>query len=140
MYKVSGRVKFGLTLSLVTTLLWGLLPIALKDVLAAMDPYTITFYRFLSSGIVLLLWLSVRGGLPVQRQFNAGVLVIILIAAFGLIVNYGAYLIGLELLEPKAAQVLIQLAPFLLLIGGVVFFKEAFSYQQGLGRSLYSLG
>lgn len=130
----------GLSLALLTTLLWGLLPIALKDVLVVMDPYTITFYRFLSSGLILLVWLGARKGMPSKRQFVGWGPILLIVACLGLSLNYGGYLVGLELLEPKTAQVLIQLAPFLLLVGSVWLFKESFSYLQSLGALALVIG
>ena len=41
--------------------------------------------------------------------------------------NYLLYIWGLDHITPGAAQILIQLAPLLLLIGSVVIFKERFS-------------
>ncbi len=140
MHAVSGRFWLGLSLALVTTFLWGLLPIALKDVLVVMDPYTITFYRFFSSGVLLLIWLAARKGLPRRKQFIGWTPLVLLASACGLTLNYGGYLTGLDLLEPKAAQILIQLAPFLLLLGGVWFFKESFSWLQGLGSLTLLIG
>ncbi|MCM2679458.1 DMT family transporter [Echinimonas agarilytica] len=133
MHTVSGRSFFGFSLAMLTMVLWGLLPIALKDVLAVMDPLTITFYRFSSAGVILAIWLAARKGLPNVRQFRKPVSAVLLIAALALSINYGTYLIGLDYLEPKSAQIIIQLAPFLLLIGSVIWFKEPFSKLQSFG-------
>ena len=54
MHVSSGRWLYGFLLALTTTLLWGVLPIMLKEVLKVMDPYTVTWYRLLSAGLVLL--------------------------------------------------------------------------------------
>ena len=53
MVGVRGHRRLGLLLALTTAVLWGLLPIALKVVLARLDPYTITWYRFAASALVL---------------------------------------------------------------------------------------
>jgi hypothetical protein len=45
MHITSGRWVFGLLLALLTALLWGILPIKLKQVLQVMDPITVTWYR-----------------------------------------------------------------------------------------------
>jgi drug/metabolite transporter (DMT)-like permease len=64
MHSSSGRWKLGLALALTTALCWGLLPIALKIVLAGMDAWTITWYRFAASGIAsACTW---RGGVACQ--------------------------------------------------------------------------
>ncbi len=56
MHVSSGRWLYGLSLAMVTAVLWGILPIKLKLVLQTMDPVTVTWYRLFSSGLVLLVW------------------------------------------------------------------------------------
>ncbi len=140
MHQVSGNTVLGVVLASITAFLWGILPIALKIVLEQMDPYTITFFRFGVSAIILLVWLKVTKQLPTSRQFSKGSSALLLLAISTLVLNYGAYLIGLDHLEPKTAQVVIQLAPFLLLVGGVMLFKEPFSGYQLLGAIVLFVG
>ena len=64
MHVSSGRRLYGFLLALTTTLLWGVLPIMLKQVLQVMDPYTVTWYRLLSAGLVLFCWLAAKRRLP----------------------------------------------------------------------------
>ena len=64
MHVSSGRWLYGFLLALTTTLLWGVLPIMLKQVLQVMDPYTVTWYRLLSAGLVLFCWLAAKRRLP----------------------------------------------------------------------------
>ena len=66
MHHPSGRWRLGLGLSLLTVFMWGLLPIALQITLEAMDGYTITWYRFMASAVLLGSYLSLRRGLPVS--------------------------------------------------------------------------
>lgn len=42
MHISSGRWLYGLSLALLTAVLWGILPIKLKEVLQVMDPITVT--------------------------------------------------------------------------------------------------
>ena len=67
MTSASGNWRLGLLYASITTLAWGLLPIALKAMLAYMDPYTITWYRFFVSALLLLAFLGWRGRLPRLR-------------------------------------------------------------------------
>ncbi|HYQ54361.1 MAG TPA: EamA family transporter, partial [Pseudomonas sp.] len=53
MHITSGRWVHGLLLALLTALLWGILPIKLKQVLQVVDPVTVTWYRLLVSGSLL---------------------------------------------------------------------------------------
>jgi drug/metabolite transporter (DMT)-like permease len=54
MHVTSGRWRLGLSLAVVTALLWGTLPLALKVALQQIDGITITWCRFTVSAIVLL--------------------------------------------------------------------------------------
>jgi drug/metabolite transporter (DMT)-like permease len=63
-----------------------------------------------------------------------------LIAALGLCGNYILYLQGLAKTGPGAAQVVIQLAPILLILGGVMIFKEAFTIRQLTGLICILIG
>ena len=123
-----------------TALLWGVLPLGLKAVLVAMDPYTITFYRFLGAWLLLGLWLALRQQLPRPTQLSPQLWLLFVLSALGLAGNYLLYLKGLDHLEAKTAQVVIQLAPLLLLFGGVYLLKERFSAGQWCGAALLVLG
>ena len=54
MHVSSGRWVYGLFLALLTALLWGILPIKLKQVLQVMDPVTVTWFRLTVSGLSLI--------------------------------------------------------------------------------------
>jgi len=133
MHRTSGDWKLGFALALSTAVLWGVLPIALKLLLEAMDPYTITWYRFLAAAIVLGLFIARRGELPGLTQLGEYGWRLMAIAVLGLSGNYLFYLLGLDFITPGAAQVVIQLAPMLLLLGGLVIFGERFARMQWLG-------
>lgn len=139
-HKTSGRWRLGLALAFLATLLWGLLPIALKDVVAAMDAYTITWYRFLvAAGILAAVAVGKGRGGELFRLRGASKLLLIL-AAVGLTANYVVYLLGLEYLSPSASQVIIQMAPMFLLLGSFLFFKERFRFVQWTGFLLLTAG
>ncbi|MGY2498698.1 EamA family transporter, partial [Klebsiella pneumoniae] len=53
MHISSGRWVYGLLLALITSVLWGILPIKLKEVLQVMDPVTVTWYRLAVAGSLL---------------------------------------------------------------------------------------
>ncbi|WP_170855312.1 EamA family transporter, partial [Yersinia ruckeri] len=40
------QAGLGILLALTTAVFWGVLPIAMKQVLEVMDPFTIVWYRF----------------------------------------------------------------------------------------------
>ncbi len=125
--------RLGFTLSLTTAVLWGLLPIALKVVLTGMDAYTISWWRLAASMVGLGAFLAWRGQLP--RLANAGRagLLLLGVALVMIVANYVLYLVALDHTTPSVAQVVIQLAPLLLLLGGVFVFRERFAARQWLG-------
>ena len=125
--------KLGLGFSLITAIMWGLLPLGLKVVLDSMDPVTISWYRFSLSAVIALLWYGYKSGPALRALLFSHHRVLSLAAVLGLIGNYLLYMWGLDNITPGAAQILIQLAPLMLLIGSVVIFKERFSGLQWLG-------
>ena len=125
--------RAGLFYASITTLAWGLLPLALKAMLSYMDPYTITWYRFLAATLVAGLVLAATGRLPRLGALDGVGRILMLVAILGLLGNYVFYLLGLEYASPGSTQVLIQLAPLFLVLGGVLFLGETFVPRQWLG-------
>ena len=139
-HKTSGRWQLGLTLTLITTLMWTVLPLGLKILLDVMDPVTITWYRFLMSAGVFWLLLRGSGNFPVIRNRARGVYMLLAICGIGLYSNYLLFLCGLDRVTPGAAQVLIQSGPMFLLLGSLIVFREPFSKWQWFGFVVLLVG
>ena len=140
MHKTTGRWRFGLALTLITVFMWGSLPIPLRMLLDVMDAYTITWVRFLVATLLLGLWLVGRSRVPALHRLSRRDLALLVVAVLGLAGNYIFYLLGLHRVAPGAAQVLIQLAPMFLLLGGLFVFRERFSTVQWLGFAILTGG
>ena len=141
MTATSGRWKLGILLALSTATMWGMLPIALKGVMETLDPLTTTFFRLSLAAVLMTPYLLVRRRLPNRAKLRSPRLVFQLMAAGCMLCgNYGLYIFGLERTSPEAAQVMIQIAPMLLLLAGVFLFKESFSNTQWLGFVAFGLG
>nr|WP_041233614.1 DMT family transporter [Cylindrospermum stagnale] len=140
MHQSSGRWRLGLALSLVTVLLWGILPIALTVVLQALDVYTVVWFRFLVAFTLLATYSGITGKLPTLQQLRSASGKLLAIAIIGLASNYVLFTQGLVLTAPANAEVLIQLATVLLGFGGLVVFKERYTLSQWLGVSVLTLG
>lgn len=125
--------RLGLGLSLLTAVMWGGLPIALKVLLSEMDSITITWYRFSISAAIAVVWYGRRGPDAIRRLFGRPLWPFTVLAVAGLLANYIFYLMGLDRTTAEAAQIMIQLAPLMLLVGSVLLFKESFSALQWLG-------
>ena len=121
--------------------MWGMLPIALKGVMETLDPLTTTFFRLSLAAVLMTPYLLVRRRLPNRAKLRSPRLVFQLMAAGCMLCgNYGLYIFGLERTSPEAAQIMIQIAPMLLLLAGVFLFKESFSNTQWLGFVAFGLG
>lgn len=140
MQTVVVRHWYGFGLALLTAVLWGMLPVALKLCLEVMDAISITWYRFTAAALVVGLMLYKAKAFPPMRAISRSNNFLIAAAAIGLIANYVLYLQGLEYLNPETAQVVIQLAPFLLMVGGIIIYKEHFNRQETLGALILVSG
>jgi len=140
LHQPSGRWHLGLGLSITTACMWGVLPIALKITLQEMDGFTITWYRFLVASVVLGPYLAARGQLPRLKGQGGAVYLLLGLVVLGLGSNYVLYILGLSRISPGAAQVLIQLAPAMAMLGSLVFFREHFSRTQWSGLLIMTAG
>lgn len=140
MHISSGRWLYGLSLALTTAVLWGVLPIKLKEVLQVMDPVTVTWYRLMVAGSLLLAYLAASRRLPRFGRLGRNGAWLLVLAVGGLTTNYVLYLVGLKLLSPGTTQLVIQVAPILLLISSLFVFRERFSLGQGVGLLILVLG
>ncbi|WP_414827526.1 DMT family transporter [Alteromonas sp. H39] len=127
------RPGLGFALALFTAFLWGILPIFLAICLQVMDSPTITVYRFLTAAAVVGLLLWKKQQLP--RFFRLPLLIKLMAvsATLMLVTNYVTNVMGLLYLSPASAQVLMQIAPFALMIGGILLYKEHFTLLQFIG-------
>ncbi len=133
MTQVANSSVKGLMLALTTAIMWGLLPLALKSVLTLMDAYTITWYRFIFAAFFVGLLLLTKRRIPLSIVSHPKRLKRLFFAAIFLSLNYIFYLSALHFVPAETAQMLIQMAPFLMIVGGVIFIKEHFSRGQMVG-------
>ncbi len=140
MHETSGRWRLGLALSLVTVFLWGVLPISLSITLQGLDVYTLTWFRFLVSFFLLAIYLKWRGNLPTASQLRSTSWKLVAIATIFLASNYILFVKGLAITTPSNAEILIQLAPILMGLGGLVIFKERYTSVQWIGISILTTG
>ncbi len=121
--------------------MWGVLPIALKSIMQTLDPVTTTFFRFAIAAVIITPYLFARNKLVNKHKFSSPTLFLqLLCAGILLTANYALYIFGLERTTAEAAQVMMQLAPVLLLLSGVWIFKERFSPVQWIGFATFVSG
>lgn len=138
---LSGRTGYGFALALFTSVLWGILPVALKVTSEQVDAITISWFRLMFAGLSLFVILSLKGQLGAYGKIrNKRSMFTLIVVATMLSVNYITFLIGLRLSTPETAQLVIQLGPALLVVGGMLMFKERFNRQQWVGMGLITAG
>ena len=141
LHRSRGNTRLGLTLALATVLLWGFLSIALKLLLlGGMDAFTITWYRLMASALLLIAFQAYRGRLPSLGSLGVRGWTLQGIALFGLVGNYVLFALALDFVPPATAQLVIQLAPLLFLVGSLAIFRETFSQLQWLGVGVLIVG
>jgi drug/metabolite transporter (DMT)-like permease len=140
MHKLSGRWKLGLAFAVVTAAFWGVLPVALTIVLRTVDPVTLTWLRFLTAALMLGGALAVFGQLPKLSAVGGKGWLVLGLALLGLAGNFVIYVIALEHASPTINQVVTQLSPILLMLGGIAVFHERFSWIRWTGFALLLVG
>jgi drug/metabolite transporter (DMT)-like permease len=140
LHQTTGNWKLGLGLSLITTILWGLVPVALAIILPKLDIYTINWFRFITAFVLLGLYLAQQSNLPKISQLQTVPIYLYAIAILGLTGNYIFFVAGLQATSPSHAEVLIQLAGIFLGLGGLVIFKERYTQLQWVGVGILTTG
>ncbi|WP_297481753.1 DMT family transporter [uncultured Photobacterium sp.] len=123
----------GFFLAMTTAVFWGALPIAMKQAVEVMDPFTIVWYRFITAAFGLGLFLAWRKQLPTISNLGRMSCVVLVIASLGLAGNFVLYNSSLKYLNPPVVQVIIQLAPVMLLVSSAWVFKEKLGRHQIVG-------
>lgn len=140
LHRSTGNFRLGFGLAVTTMVLWAMLPIALKLVLARLDSPTIIGVRFALSAVFLAAFLHSRGQLPRFAELRGRRWILLVLATVFLAANYLFYMLSLDRTTPANAQVLIQLAPLLLAVGGIFVFREPFNRIQWFGLAVLVTG
>lgn len=130
----------GFTYALIASMTWGTLPIAVQPLLKIIDAETLVWYRFLIAGLGLFAFFALRKRLPSAKAFTARVWKLIALGIVGLSANFFLFSEALNYISPTTNQVLWQLAPFTMILCGVLIFKEKFGLHQKIGLGLLLLG
>ncbi|GJM13950.1 MAG: membrane protein [Pseudohongiella sp.] len=140
MHNPTIRHAAGFFLSLIAAMLWGMLPVALKELLEGMDAISIVWYRFFVAGVVLFAWLAFQRKLPSLLRQSGQIKWFLLFAAIGLCINYFLFSYSLNFINGETTEVVIQLTTLFLILGGVFVYKEPFFGVQKFGTLLIMLG
>ncbi len=140
LHKPTGRPSVGLALGMVSALIWGTLPVILKILVQWVDVYTLTWFRFLTAGLLLLPVAMRAGGLRAIGRLRGVTWLLLAVSVIGLTGNYVTFMGGLTFISPGTAQVVIQLSPVFMLLAGLMIFGERFRRLQWLGLAILLAG
>lgn len=128
----------GLWWAVLTGICWGVLAVALRVTLNYATSGSIAWVRMLTAWLILVLywWIKDRKKISSHWRFSPT----LWLAGGFLALNYLAYMKGLELTSASNAQVMIQLGPLMLMLVGILKFKERPSFTQTLGLIVSTLG
>jgi drug/metabolite transporter (DMT)-like permease len=134
----SGHFLRGILFSVVTALLWGVLPITLKISLQGFTIGTIAWFRFSLAFLLLGFFLQFKGSRPLNILRKPPWM-----GVFGglcLTANYYWVTLGVKISGPSNMAVLIQTASVFLVLTGVFVFCERFTTRQIFGMFVVVAG
>lgn len=141
MNDVKQSVGIGFTLALITAVMWGVVPIAMKQVLTDMRPATVVFYRFSMSAVALGIILGFRRQLPdISLFYRRRWLALLIVGVVGLSGNFLFFSSALQYLTPTASQVIGQLSPVGMMFASVLILKEHMRITQVIGAIMLVSG
>ncbi len=121
----------GILFAFITTILWGFLPIILKIILNSISPVSVTWFRFFSASIMLIVYFLIKKPSGLKIIINPPPLLVLAAVCLGL--NYLGFITGVHYTTPAIAEIFIQTGAILLAISGFVFFREKISAKHLLG-------
>lgn len=125
-------------MAVTTGICWAILAIALKYALNFASSGTIVWVRQVVAFVLLGGYLIYRNRQNTRILWKAPLMGVL--AGLGLAANYYGFMKCIELTGASNAQIMIQMAPMLLLITGIVYFKEKPSCLQWLGIAIAGTG
>lgn len=130
----------GFLFALTAVMMWGMLPIALQQVLKFMDAQTIVWFRFVTAMAGLFLILFFAKKLPKVTAFTRRHYYLLLLGVFGLSCNFYLFNLALNHIPPAASQVISPFSSLIMAFIGVYLFKESFGLHQKIGFVIVLMG
>lgn len=130
----------GFLFTLLAITMWGMLPIALQQVLKFMDAQTIVWFRFITAMIGLFGILLFAKKLPTLANLTRRHVYLLLLGIFGLACNFYLFNLALNYIPPAASQVISPFSSLVMAFIGVYLFKEHFGIHQKIGFVIVLVG
>lgn len=125
--------KKGLLLSLCAAGLWGVLPIIMKGAIRDFDPFTATWFRFAGGASLFGAWLFLRRPGALKPNWKTKRAWLLPVAILGMSGNFCLLAWSLEYQSPSVSQIVLQIGPPLVFLGGAFIFGDAIARLQWLG-------
>ena len=135
------NVKLGFALAMLTAVMWGIVPIAMKYALVVVDPLTLAWSRLAISAVVITIWLAYKKQFPNLAMFKKRRrFVLLMIAGFGLLGNFALFASAVQYLSATTAQVVGQMGIVVFMISSAFVFKERLRPTQIIGILVLLIG
>lgn len=135
------NVKLGFALAMLTAVMWGLVPIAMKYALVVIDPLTLAWSRLAISAVGITIWLAYKKQFPNLAMFKKRRrFILLMIAGFGLLGNFALFASSVQYLSATTAQVVGQMGIVIFMISSAFVFKERLRPTQIMGISVLLIG
>jgi drug/metabolite transporter (DMT)-like permease len=119
---------------------WGATFVAGKAASEGAGPFSVSFFRFILSLMVLIPQLILSEGLNIRKTPLSAWILLILSGATGLVLYNFFFITGLSMTEAGRASVIVTINPVFIYLGSVLFFKEKLSLVRILGMFLALFG
>ncbi|OCG42742.1 DMT family transporter [Gilliamella sp. Bif1-4] len=135
------NVKLGFALAMLTAVMWGIVPIAMKYALVVVDPLTLAWSRLAISALGITIWLAYKKQFPNLMMFRKRRrFILLMIAGFGLLGNFALFASAVQYLSATTAQVVGQTGIVIFMISSAFIFRERLRPTQIIGILVLLVG
>jgi drug/metabolite transporter (DMT)-like permease len=116
--------------------MWGVLPVIMKASLTAFSGSLITSVRLVGSFLILFTYVVLAKRAPSFRNFPR----VAVLGGIAMTSNYLLFIYGLERTSAISAEIIVQIAIVMMIVAGVLLFKERMTLSKGIGTGLAMMG
>jgi drug/metabolite transporter (DMT)-like permease len=125
---------------IITMIVWGVVPVFLKKLLAVLTPIELSFTRFLLSGLALLLWVLLRQRPALRRILQQDIKLLLLCTLFGPLAAMVCFNFGILHVAIGTAAMFAAIEPLFTYLLAVLVGQEAWKANRLLSILLALVG